>query len=264
MLNHVERRLTNHQFGFLPNRSTIQQLLTYTNEILEAKTEVDVVYMDFRKAFDSVSHNGLLKKLNSTGITGKAMQQRFQCVRIGDSMSRLCKVLSGVPQGSVLGPLHFVIFIIDLPECIKSAIPFIFADDTRFLIAVGSKTDTDKLQEDINSAADWSHFTNLLFNIAKFFHIRFLPQPPFNPDTSVYFVNGNPIKTILQHKDLGITFTADLNWMEHYKIITTRAYQTLGLIRRTFRSKETTVYCPSPFTNALLFSALETTINQRH
>ena len=112
MLNHVERRLTNHQFGFLPSRSTLQQLLIFTNEILEAKTEVDVVYMNFRKAFNSVSHNSLFKKLNSIGITGKLwlwlreyLQQRFQCVRIGDSMSNLCKVLSGVPQGSVIGPL---------------------------------------------------------------------------------------------------------------------------------------------------------------
>jgi len=222
--------------NFLPNRSTLHQLLTFTNKILRAKTEVDVVYMDFRKAFDSVSHNGLLKKLNSIGITGKLwsyLQWWFQCVWIGDSMSALCKVLSAVPQGSVLGPLFFVIFINDLPECIKSAIPFIFADNTKWPISVGSTTDTE---EDINNDADWSHFTNLLFNVAKFSHIHFLPKssPSSNPDTLIYPVNGNPISTTLQHKDLGITFTADLNWIEHYKTITPRADQTLGLIRRTF------------------------------
>ena len=147
------------------------QVITKWKVIINAaKTEVDVVYMDFRKAFDSESHNGLLKKLNSIGITGNLwlwlreyLQRRFQCVRIGDSLSTLCKVLSGVPQGSVLGPLLFVIFINDLPDCIKSAIPFIFADDTKCLIAVRSLTDTDKLQEDINSAANWSQLTNLLF-----------------------------------------------------------------------------------------------------
>ena len=128
-----------------------------------------MVYMDFRKAFDSVSHNGLLKKLDSIGTTGELwswlreyLQEHFQCVRIGDSMSTLCKVLSGVPQDSVLGPLLFIIFINDLPECI------IFVDDTKCLIAVRSTTDTDKLQEDINNAADWSHITNLPFNAVKF------------------------------------------------------------------------------------------------
>jgi len=201
MLKHVEGSLTKHQFGFLPNRSTLQQLLTFTNEILEAKTEVDVVYMDFRKAFDSVSHNGLLMKLNFIGITGELwswlkeyLQQRFQCVRIGDSISASCKGLSGVPQGSVLGPLLFVIFINDLPECIKFAVPFIFADDTKSLIAVRSTTDTDKLQEDINNTTNWSHSTSLLFNVAKFSHIRFLPKSSINPDTSIYSVNGNLIK----------------------------------------------------------------------
>jgi len=91
-------------------------------------------------------------------------------------------------QGSILGPLLFIIFINDLPECIKSAIPFIFADDTKCLIPVRSTTDTEKLQEGINNATDWSHFTNLLFNVAKIFHIHFLPKPSSNPDTSIYSV----------------------------------------------------------------------------
>jgi len=144
-------------------------------------------------------------------------------------MSALCKVLSGVPQGSILGTLLFVIFINDLSECIKSAKPFIFADDTKGLIPVRSTTKTEKLQENTNNAADWSHFTNFLFNVAKYSHRRFLPKSSSssNPDTSIYSVNGNPISTTLQHKDLGIAFTADLNWIENYKLITAKGYQTL-------------------------------------
>jgi len=113
------------------------------------------------------------------------------------SLSTLCKVLSGMPQGSVLRPLLFIIFINELPECIKSAIPFIFADDTKCLFAVRSTADSNELQEGINNTTDWSHFTSLLCNVANFFHVHFLLKPSFNPDTLVYTVNGNPIKTIL-------------------------------------------------------------------
>ena len=102
-------------YGFLPGRSTLQQLLLFTEKLLEAKSvhgEVDVIYMDFRKALDFVSHDGLLLKLKSVGITGKLwswlqtyLKYHSQCVRIGTSTSEYCDVLSGVPQGSVLGPL---------------------------------------------------------------------------------------------------------------------------------------------------------------
>jgi len=110
IFKHVHDKLAKHQFGFLPNRSTLPQLLLFTDKLFEVESEVNVVCMDFRKAFDSVSHNGLLNKLYFIGITaGKLwmwlheyLLQRSQCVRIGSSLSTFCNVLSGVPQGSVL------------------------------------------------------------------------------------------------------------------------------------------------------------------
>ena len=118
------KQLTVFQFGFLPNRSAIQQLLTVANTVQEALTanrSVDVIYLDFKKTFDSVLHNKLLSKLWSLGIRGNLwnwfkayLGSRQQCERINDSLSRMVPVLSGVPQGSILGPLLFAVFNNDL------------------------------------------------------------------------------------------------------------------------------------------------------
>ena len=108
IMYHLENSFTKHQYGFLPGRSALQQLLLFTENLLEAKSiqaEVDVIYMDFRKAFDSIFPNGLLMKLKSVGIIGKlwlwlqtCLKYHFQCVRIGNSTSEYCDILSGVPR----------------------------------------------------------------------------------------------------------------------------------------------------------------------
>ena len=122
----------------------------------------------------------LLQKLHAAGIIGKLwswlqsyLKHHCQCVRFGGSNSDLCKVLSGVPQGSVLGPLLFVIFINDLPQCIHSAIPLIFAYVTKCLLVIKSTSDSDKLQQDINNISTWSYTSSLLFNKSKFVHLCF-------------------------------------------------------------------------------------------
>ena len=158
-----------------------------------------------------IYYDGLLQKLHAAGITGKLwswlqsyLKHHSQCVRIGASNSALCKVLSGVPQGSILGPLLFVIFINDLPQCIHSAIPFISADDTKCLLAIKSTSDSDKLQQDINNISTWSYTFNLLFNESKFVHLCFWQKTSL--DTAKYAINGNLIRRMSQHKDLGVTF----------------------------------------------------------
>ena len=132
--------------------------------------KIDIVYLDFRKAFDSVPHKRLLIKLNNYGIDGPLLDwiQDFltnhrQRVRVGSAYSSDKPVLSGIPQGGILGPILFTIFINDLPEVILSACKF-FADDTKIY---WESNNYCIIQKDLDSAQDWSNEWNLYFNVQK-------------------------------------------------------------------------------------------------
>ena len=122
---------------FFLNRSTLFQLLTFLNDVhssLQCKSQTDVIYLDFQKAFDSIFHNELLTKLWCIGIRGKIwcwlqadLSQRLHCVSINCKKSNLLPVISGVPQGRILRPLLFLILINDLPDCVNSSAMLLYA-----------------------------------------------------------------------------------------------------------------------------------------
>ena len=239
VINSVSNCITQYQFGFQRNASTQQQLLIYFNQFITSNEEIDTIYIDFQKAFDSVPHNELLVKLWNLGITGTLwnwfsyyLNNRTKCVSVHNQLSKTLPVISGVPQGSILGPLLFLIFINDLPSVITSQL-FEFADDTKCFRQILSMLDIELLQKDLNSLFNWSVNNLLSFNLAKFVFMSF--HCKFN---STYNVNGHTIIESSSCKDLGIVFTNSLTWQDHYEMISSKAYKSLGLLRRVFKESE--------------------------
>ena len=169
---------SNKQYGFIKNRSTEIQLLKVVDDwttVLDNGKQVDVIYTDFEKAFDKVPHRRLLSKLHSYGVNEELILWinsflcgRTQCVKINSSISDPKPVLSGIPQGSVLGPLLFIIFINDLPlSCQNLCDMFLFADDAKMYKCVESQQDSDSLNECFKYMVDWSADWLMKLNINK-------------------------------------------------------------------------------------------------
>ena len=178
LLEHMRKNdiISNKQHGFVPFGSCMSNLLICIemwSEMIEANCSMDVIYTDFAKAFDRVSHAKLLQKIKSVGIVGNTcvwirslLKDRSQKVRVDDAYSSSAKVKSGIPQGSVLGPIPFIIFINDMPDIIESTCQM-FADDANIFCKVNTNTDSMRLQDDLTRLSEWSKLWKLPFNIGK-------------------------------------------------------------------------------------------------
>lgn len=251
MIDHLDRNgiITEKQHGFVQGRSCQTQLLTVVedwSQWMEERKPFDCVYMDYRKAFDSVPHMRLLKKVESCGIVGDIQRWiasfligRRQRVRVGEELSGWRKVTSGIPQGSVLGPTLFVIYINDLPEIVDSPVA-LFADDTKVFRVVQSEEDRQKLQEDIDELDKWSKKWQLPFNESK---CKVMHYGRGNR-RSEYDIGGVRMMEVEEEKDLGVTFDAQLSFSTNTSKVVAAANSRLGLINRHFMHMET-----KPFMN---------------
>ena len=234
--------LSRKQYGFISGRSTTTQLLSYLDKCVETIVTggvVDTIYFDFAKAFDTVPHRRLLGKLSCYGISGNIhdwikafLLGRSQVVRVNGEESEETAVLSGIPQGSVLGPLLFVIYINDLPESVKSDI-FLFADDTKILKHITSEKDALDLQSDIDSLEQWSQKWLLRFHPDKC-HVLTLGEFHNILHTQRYTINGQELEHVFEEKDLGVKFDSALRFEEHISEKVKKANAMVGLIRRSF------------------------------
>ncbi len=244
IMDHMYRNhlLYDRQFGFIPGRSTTLQLLSVFDEwskVLDEGGQVDVVYLDFRKAFDSVPHRRLIAKLESYGIDPVVctwieafITNRRQRVGVQGSFSDWADVTSGIPQGSVLGPVNFVMYINDLPEEILSLL-YLFADDVKLFRRIASLADSRLLQADLDRLEAWAYLWLLFYHPDKCLSmaVHAGDQPAIQ---STYSVADSQIKTTLQEKDLGVTTDSKLNFENHIHNIAARANRIMGMIRRSY------------------------------
>ncbi|KAK3896126.1 hypothetical protein Pcinc_000194 [Petrolisthes cinctipes] len=178
--------MNNNQHSFRAGRSCLTKLLAHYEKVLtsvENNKVVDVVYLDFAKAFNKVDHGILLHKLHQMGISGKLgrwlhsfLTSKKQVVAAEGAESALMLVTSGVPKGSVLGPLLFIAYSSNIDQNIQHSFVSSFADDTRVLREIFLSSDAELLQADLDSLYQWAEGNNMMFNGSKFEHMSYTKQ----------------------------------------------------------------------------------------
>jgi len=246
---HVEstNAFNSTQHGFRAGRSCLSQLLAHYDRVLSHLEEghnVDVVYLDFAKAFDKLDFNITLHKLKSLGIDGKIgrwihsfLTGRHQRVVVNGVMSKLAAVLSGVPQGSVLGPILFLIMLGSIDKDVAHAFLSSFADDTRVGKSVQNEEDVQLLQQDLNQIYEWANQHNMTFNDTKFEMLRYGRNSELKESTSYVSNTGSIIQPKAALKDLGVTMSSSGDFKDHINNITETVRNLSSWILRSFKSR---------------------------
>ena len=241
--------LSSNQYGFIKKRSTVLQLLKLTDDwtkSLDDNVQVDIVYTDFEKAFDKVPHHRLISKLKAYGLDSTLvawirafLTDRFQKVKINREFSDNKEVLSGIPQGSVLGPLLFIIYINDLPlVCDDLSKLFLFADDAKMYRAITSVNDYNCLNQVCKNIHVWSEQWLMKLNTTKCKVMSLIRNKSNVSKYDYAFDFSNRDVEILEHvdsfKDLGVLFDCELTFEDHIYGKINVASKMLGIIRRNF------------------------------
>ena len=232
--------LSDAQHGFRKRRSCDTQLLLVLNDFsrgLEDKSQTDVIFLDFAKAFDKVSHQGLLEKAYYYGIRGHTfkwiksfLDNRSQQVVIDGHFSIDAKITSGVPQGSVLGPLLFLTYINDLPNCVQNSVCRLFADDCILYQRIRTSQDSDKLQADLDQLQKWESTWLMEFNTSKCQAISITNK--IKPIIGRYQVHGHILEQVNCAKYLGIYIDSKLAFNTHVDAIVKKANSTRAFLDR--------------------------------
>ena len=248
ILMHVESKINKQQHGFVSGRSCLSNLLESLDsicDILAGGGTVDIFYLDFQKAFDTVPHNRLKIKLESYGICNKTLNvisdfldNRSFKVIVGNENSDSFSVTSGVPQGSVLGPLLFLLYINDLPEKVRNHVS-LFADDLKMH---GKSLEREFNQKDLDELYKWQLVWILTFNIkdnkCKVMHVG------KNNPCNKYYLGDALLPAVTLEKDLGVLHNNSLTWGDQITNCVKKANSIVAWICRTVISRSVEVMLP--------------------
>jgi len=248
IVTHLERNrlISDTQHGFRRGRSCLSNVITFLDKatrLIDDGQACDAIYLDFAKAFDKVSTERLLRKIENHGIRGKLLEwirewlkDRKQRVCIQGTCSSWKEVTSGVPQGSVLGPVLFLIYINDLDSGIISWL-LKFADDTKLLSRVVNEEERLQLQADLDRLVEWSKVWQMRFNVGKC-KVLHLGRGNVN---SKYYMDRQELEEVEEERDLGVMITGDLKASRQCRVAYNKAMKMLGMMSRTIRFKNKAV-----------------------
>lgn len=232
--------VSNYQHGFLRGRSTVTNLTViteYISRVLDDRGQVDVIYTDFSRAFDSIDFEILISKLSSLGLSPSFLQllhsylyNRCTYVFYNGFRSYDFFPTSGVPQGSNLGPLLFVLFINDLLTSLTCP-ALAYADDLKIYMSIASNEEVVNLQYNLNIIIDWCAKFNLRLNIPKCCSVSYTRRK--SPILSTYAIHNERLKRCDTVKDLGVIFNCQLSFAPHIADLCVSASKTLGFILRS-------------------------------
>lgn len=249
----LHRIILPEQHGFTKNRSTTTNLMVFTNFVfqnLDDRTQTDAVYTDFQKAFDKVDHELLLHKIAFNGIRGNLLRwmvsyisNRTQTVVICGHQSNTIRVTSGVPQGSILGPLLFILFINDINTCFRNSKFLLYADDLKAFKSINSQNDCLLFQEDLDRLTEYCNNNKLHLSLPKCNFINFTKKRKITQFQ--YMLCHSPLNKVDALRDLGVILDSKLHLDQHIDSIVSKAYKMYGLVMRSttdFSRPETLIH----------------------